>query len=124
MSGKGKKYTFWLHPGDPEHTICIGKLDGILGQINKGEVKKGTLSKEIARALHMYFTGQVGDSAGLQASAKSTKIIQQEVDPLLESAGGKLIERESSMSRETASDSAEADNIKSSLIHLTMSLQE
>ena len=70
MTGKGKKYTVWLHPGDQEHALCIGKLDGIRDEINKRELKKGTLSKIIAKALYIYFAGQSGDSANTGISVK------------------------------------------------------
>jgi hypothetical protein len=123
MSGKGQKYSFWLHPGDRENAICIAKLDDILDQIDEGSVKKGTLSKEIAKALYMYFTRQGGDFASVTVSAMPNKAITLiEVVPQLVPHEGQLLETASFSKDEQSQGGNEANNIKNSLLDLTMSL--
>jgi hypothetical protein len=125
MSGRGRKYTFWLHPGEREHAICILKLDGIIERINKGEIKKGSLSKEVAAALYLYFTGMGEDLARLEVSAKSDPAMNKE-ESLIESnlPEEQFIARQLSLHSGIMMDSADSDNIKSDLIHLTMTLSE
>ena len=76
MSKNGRKYTVWLHPGDKRHAVCIDKLDMLLEQIRRGDVKKGTLSAVIAQALFDYFFGRYGYSSGKNKSPASSESIR------------------------------------------------
>lgn len=55
MKSRVRKYTFRLYPGDNFHAFCIDRLDKLLAAIKSGDLKKGTLSTEIAKALYEYF---------------------------------------------------------------------
>lgn len=123
MSGNGKKYTVWLHPGDREDALCISKLDGILDEINKRELKKGTLSRVIAKALYLYFTVHGKDLVSDNISAEPDKVIaQRAVASQSEPNERQLLVTESSSPSEQTRGSVEDADIKNSLINLTMSL--
>lgn len=71
---KARKYTFWLHPADREQALCIHELEAILEQIKNKDVRKGTLSRAIAKALYAYFLSQENNLPCVGREAKSDMI--------------------------------------------------
>lgn len=127
MKAKTRKYTFHLHSGDSEQAICIGELDRILDRIRAGEIKKGMLSQEIGKALYRHFIirGEPETAPTIQStvpclrSTPSIELASKHLPPNIQ-----VLDRAAVSEMESADTPDSAENIKNSLIHLTMSLAE
>jgi hypothetical protein len=64
------RYTVYLHPGDAEQSVCIRELEEILERIKTGELRKGTLTQTIAKALFQHFSGIAEAAPSIVSSSK------------------------------------------------------
>lgn len=113
------RYTVYLRRGDPEQAMCIGALEEILERIKTGELRKGTLTQTIAKALYLHFSGTaeaapsiVSSSKGLSAACEAESTGKQEP------SGAKRIWEETVLEAMESAD--DKDSVTESLRNLAM----
>jgi hypothetical protein len=113
------RYTVYLHPGDAEQSVCIRELEEILERIKTGELRKGTLTQTIAKALYEHFSGTAEAAPSIVSSSKGlSAAFEAEATGKQESSGAKRIWEETVP--EAVEPSDDKDSVTQSLRNFMM----